>query len=107
MRKIKETEFKYGGAFRTFDITLNDFTVIYITKVIYNAPATIAIWSDGKKTIAKCRNDDMYDPEKGVMICMLKRLLGVRNTAKLIRDWGDNTTKVRTLADVRREHNDE
>lgn len=46
-----------------------------IEKVIFNDPATIIIWSDGKKTIVKV-HDEPYDKEKGFSMCVLKRLYG-------------------------------
>ncbi len=36
-----------------------------IAKVIYNPPATIILWSDKTKTVVKCCENDIYDPEKG------------------------------------------
>lgn len=47
-----------------------------IKKVIFNAPATIVIWSDGTKTVVKCGDEDIYDPEKGLAMCFTKRALG-------------------------------
>lgn len=46
-----------------------------ITNVIYNDPATIVMWSDGKKTIVKAV-DEPYDPEKGLAMAISKRVLG-------------------------------
>lgn len=47
-----------------------------IKKVIFNAPATIVIWTDGTKTVVKCGDEDVYDPEKGLAMCFTKRALG-------------------------------
>lgn len=47
-----------------------------IDKVIFNDPATIVFWKDGSKTIAKCGELDIYDPEKGLAMCFAKKLLG-------------------------------
>lgn len=47
-----------------------------IDKVIFNDPATIVIWKDGTKTITKCGELDIYDPEKGLAMCFAKKLLG-------------------------------
>lgn len=47
-----------------------------ITKVIYNGPATIVFWSDGTKTVSKCDSNDKFDPEKGIAICIVKKLYG-------------------------------
>lgn len=49
-----------------------------IKKVIFNAPATIVLWNDGTKTVVKCSEDDIFDPEKGLAFCFLKKLLGNR-----------------------------
>ena len=46
------------------------------SKVIYNDPATIVFWNDGTKTIVKCHPDDVYDPEKGFLLCCAKKLMG-------------------------------
>lgn len=47
-------------------------------KVIFNPPATVVIWKDGKKTVAMCEPDEEYDKEKGLMVALLKRLYGNR-----------------------------
>jgi len=49
-----------------------------IKKVIFNAPATIVLWNDGTKTVVKCSENDIFDPEKGLAFCFLKKLLGDR-----------------------------
>ena len=45
-------------------------------QVIYNDPATIVLWDDGSKTVVKCHPDDVYDPEKGFLLCCAKKLMG-------------------------------
>ena len=52
------------------------FTPDSIKKVIYNDPATIIFWSDGTKTIVKCMKDEDYDPEKGFMAAVTKKVFG-------------------------------
>lgn len=48
---------------------------LVIKKVIFSDPATIVLWSDGTKTVVKTQNGDPYDPEKGLaMACMRKML---------------------------------
>ncbi len=47
-----------------------------ITKVIFNNPATIVFWSDGKKTVVKCGSDEVFDEEKGLAMAISKRVLG-------------------------------
>lgn len=45
-------------------------------RVIFNQPATIILWNDGTKTVVKCGPNDVYDPEKGLAMCLLKKLCG-------------------------------
>ena len=45
-----------------------------IKKVILNDPCTIIMWNDGTKTVTKCHKLDSYDPEKGILACMAKKL---------------------------------
>ena len=47
-----------------------------IKKVIYNFPATIVIWEDGTKTVVKCHNDEVFDPEKGLAMAICKKAFG-------------------------------
>lgn len=59
----------------------------YLTKVIYNNPATIAFWKDGSKTIAKCDSESVYSEDVGLLICVLKKCLGAQNAINLIKYW--------------------
>ena len=43
------------------------------TKVIFNGPATIVLWSDKTKTIVKRAADELDDPEKALALCLLKK----------------------------------
>lgn len=54
-----------------------------ISRVIFNDPATIILWSDGTKTIAKTHGDDAFDPEKGFAVACAKKLLGRRNAFRM------------------------
>lgn len=47
-----------------------------IKDVIFNEPATIVFWSDSTKTVVKCQEDDIYDPEKGLAMAISKKVLG-------------------------------
>lgn len=60
---------------------------VYITKAIANAPAFIVFWSDGTKTTAKCSMADKWDAEKGLAICVLKKLQGNAWVQQLFADW--------------------
>lgn len=47
-----------------------------IQKVIFNPPATIVMWRDGSKTVVKCGENDIFDPEKGLAMAISKRAFG-------------------------------
>lgn len=47
-----------------------------IKDIIINDPATIILWKDGTKTIVKCQPGDVFDPEKGIAMAILKKLYG-------------------------------
>lgn len=47
-----------------------------IVDVIYNAPATIVMWDDGSKTVVRCQDGDIYNPETGLAMCIIKRIFG-------------------------------
>ena len=42
--------------------------------IIINPPATIVKWDDGTKTVVKCQNGDVYDAEKGIALCFMKKM---------------------------------
>lgn len=60
-----------------------------IAKVIYNPPATIILWSDKTKTVVKCCENDIYDPEKGFAMAVIKKLCGNDSALfhKLFKTW--------------------
>ena len=59
-----------------------------IKKVIFSGPATIVIWMDGTKTIVKCMEGDIYDPEKAIMMCLLEKMLGSKSEVKrFFKKW--------------------
>jgi len=61
-----------------------------IKKVIYNPPATIVLWTDGTKTVAKCEDVDFYDKEKGFLICVIKKVCKFKNSQhfrKFLEKW--------------------
>lgn len=70
------------GSFETF--ATSDFAIYCgalkiipdIEKVIFHEPATIVYWIDGTKTVVKCGPDDTFDPEKGLALCYMKKVLG-------------------------------
>lgn len=60
---------------------------VYIKKVLYNNPATIVFWSDGTQTRNICPPDTPYSSDAGLAFCMLKKLMGGNEMAKLFNDW--------------------
>ena len=48
--------------------------MVRITKVIFNPPATIILWSDGTKTVVKCKEGDTFDKETGLAMAICKRI---------------------------------
>ena len=56
-----------------------------ISRVIFNDPATIILWADGSKTVAKAHGDDAFDPEKGFAVACAKKLFG--NGADFMREF--------------------
>lgn len=54
-------------------------------KIIFSGPCTIILWKDGTKTIAKASGGEVFDPEKGVAICFMKKMLGHTETNKILR----------------------
>lgn len=49
---------------------------LFISKVIFNDPATIVFWRDGSKTVVKCQEGDTYDKEKGLAMAFVKKYHG-------------------------------
>lgn len=62
-----------------------------IKRVIFNGPATIVLFADGTKSVVKCSENDIYDPEKAVMIAYLKKLFGCSKSQ--MRKWLNKQTE--------------
>ena len=59
-----------------------------IKNVIFNEPATIVFWEDGSKTVVKCQDGDIYDPEKGLAMAVSKKALGNHgNYCNEFKEW--------------------
>lgn len=89
----------FGGCFYN-----RDFDQIYIREVIYANPTVIVFWSDGTKTTAKCQGSDTFDSEKGLLICVMKKLVDSDFAIRTLEDWGkpESGKNRKTLADLRR-----
>ena len=55
-----------------------------IREVIFNDPATIVFWLDGTKTIVKKADDELWDPEKGLAMAIIKKYFGTNKEIKKI-----------------------
>lgn len=60
---------------------------VSIQNVIYSNPATIVMWDDGTKTVSKCYENDQYNPETGLALCILKKLVGGAAVKDTINAW--------------------
>lgn len=82
---------------------------VYITKVLYNNPATIVFWNDGTQTRNICPKGTEYNPDTGLTFCVLKKLMSSNGMARLFEDWElkDCENDINSwvgLKDVRRAH---
>lgn len=65
-----------------------DKTIPKIKRVHHSNPCTIVIFEDGDKVISRCHGEDKYDPEYGLMMCIMKKLYGgVSNVYKMFDYW--------------------
>lgn len=65
-----------------------------IKNVIFNDPATIVFWVDGTKTVVKCQEGDIYDPEKGMAMAICKKALGNQgNYCEVFKKWLPDETE--------------
>ncbi len=78
--------FRFSGGFNYLE---KDGVVksVYIKDVIYSNPATIVMWSDGTKTVSKVHGEDGYNPEVGLILCVLKKLQGSTHIRDLLHTW--------------------
>ena len=56
-----------------------------IINVIFNDPATIVFWSDGKKTVVKAEGEP-FDPEKGLAMAIVKKFFGTNKSKSNYND---------------------
>lgn len=80
-------QFKMSTTEQTLNHILDSNPKVYITKVLYNNPATIVFWSDGTETRNVCPKDTLYNPDSGLAFCILKKIMGNNEVAKLYNDW--------------------
>jgi hypothetical protein len=86
---------KFAGKFDQANLGM------YITKVLYNDPATVIFWSDGTKTISKVQKGDTYNKELGLTLCVLKKLVGSSQVVSLLNEWIDEKSNYVDLKLIR------
>lgn len=65
-----------------------------IKDVIFAPPVTIVYWSDGSKTVVKCSEKDVFDPEKGLAMAIAKRCGGNKGSYyREIQNWVEKSGK--------------
>ena len=64
-----------------------------IKKVIYNPPATIILWNDGTKSVAKTQNGEFYDAEKGLAMAFMRKFLNNKDYHKYLEEAQEYETQ--------------
>ena len=59
-----------------------------VSRIIFNPPATIIMWSDGSKTVVKTTADEDFDEEKGLGMAVLLKLFGSRRAYQKLLEKG-------------------
>ena len=78
---VTSTRIAYNNMYKNTQMSL-------IKNVIFNDPATIILWNDGSKTVVKCGEGEVYDPEKGLAMAISKKVLGNKgNYYETFKKW--------------------
>lgn len=72
---INGFDFDYFTSTKLLGYSTSFVKIPPIKKVIFHDPATIVYWSDVSKTVVKCKEGDTFDKEKGLALCISKKLL--------------------------------
>ena len=85
---------RYGGLNAGKKKSTSAANTAAIKDVIFAPPATIVYWSDGSKTVVKCSEKDVFDPEKGLAMAIAKRCGGNKGGYyKEIQNWVEKSGK--------------
>lgn len=81
---------------------IDDRSLPTAAKIIFSGGATIILWDDGTKTVAKCHGGDEFDPLFGIMACIVRKLTGnrghgVNDSEQLISELAG---RIKSLDDV-------
>lgn len=67
-----------GGTLRSELLPKPKPIIPSIKNVIFSYPATIVFWTDGTKTIVKCKKGDQWDPHAGISAAISKKFFGTQ-----------------------------
>ena len=62
-------------------------------RVIFNPPATIILWTDGSKTVVKCKKGEEFDEWTGFITAYAKKAFGRKGFAPFVRKQLKNATR--------------
>lgn len=71
-------------------IDTNDLVIVPqdIEWVKYKPPMTVVMWKDGVGTTVKCHEDDEFNCETGLLMCIAKRLFGNKGAFnEVLKTW--------------------
>ena len=86
----RDRDYRFGKNNKEMQPKVNPYLTYNprIKNVIFNNPATIVLWTDGTKTVVKCQNDEVFDPEKGLAMAIAKKAFGNKgNYCNEIKKW--------------------
>ena len=86
-KEVKLHGFRGGSSPYYGDLSVEPFKEVAISKIIYSKPATVVLWDDDTKTVAKCAPGDTYSKETGLAICILKKVMGPTAVHDVFADW--------------------
>lgn len=87
LKHLDEQSWKYT-------LVSHDIKNLIIKKVIFQNPATIIMWEDDTKTVVRCTKGDQFNPEAGIALCYMKKILGNDGSYhKVFKDWISKATR--------------
>lgn len=100
----------------TFTTCYHDADLSKPKQIIFQGMKTIAVWDDGSRTIATCVEGDIFDPEKGVALCVAYKIMEGKNQFKRLVEGGlvqptkedkEKNKRLKELNKSKRDSNDE
>ena len=92
--------YKFAGGFAYIDFKKQGkIEDVHITEVLYKNPVVVVFWSDGTKTTSRADNGDMYNPDAGLALCVLKKLTGGDAVAQLLSTWTPDNSEYTQACD--------